>query len=659
MLTKCGLRNIIGTILILLMAEENTVSKVGSDLVESNAVAEPSSEGNIEARKYVVIVDNVELWREHIAAVVREACPGVEILFAGSASEAMQVIAGVRERVGKVDLLLTDLHMSEDPEENGPALLTRLDYVRFLPPSAIVSGTLADPVRTDLSTATKLPVLSKDAFWPGRDDLDPVRAAAVESIRTLLNSGEKNVINLRPLSEYILRNSERLSEISKNRIFVDEVKARTGSVVGDHGKFLSTFDNGVVNFLLEPDLQDDTGVKLHEFKNQLANLLRELSRCEDLPEGLMAAMAALHVWINTFLREGVENPETTNIVDIAEGICSNFRAFSGFRDRIRFKSSIEELNVPIDSASFSRMLIEMIQNALTHSTGDVEVEIDHQIQRIYVVSRSSRELRVYVVDDHKHFYTKDVQQETDQDVRLVAATSSGKGVDFLIEEATRLGLRFDLLSLGHGEVSSAITWDNDDSGHDKGVDIVEETEDGLEHLVEMPTVIFICHDGRGKQTFEDLLEKQMPGYKYVILQMPSHDVPTEFFEQKKVLLDSSALVVLHMDEGQYGEWLTPLREVAPHISFLPAAMQARFLRLDKYLQDFEQYPDPYLEGLLNVIKISDIAEFFDAHGRHMEPEELEDLESRLYLKDYSPEDWELLLNVAQYLAKKRKAADAE
>lgn len=50
-----------------------------------------------ETNEIVLIIENVEEWRQHIAGVVRKVFPDVEVLFAQDANEA-QVILGETKR---------------------------------------------------------------------------------------------------------------------------------------------------------------------------------------------------------------------------------------------------------------------------------------------------------------------------------------------------------------------------------------------------------------------------------------------------------------------------------------------------------------------------------------------------------------------------------
>lgn len=602
----------------------------------------------IEGRKYALIVDNVALWREHIAHVTREACPDLEIVFAASTSEALAVIETIRARHEEVSLVLTDLHMSQNPDENGQALIAQLATIDNAPAMAIVSGTLADPVRMDLAATTGLPILDKDAFWPSRSDTDSVRQQVIKRICGLADSGRSSGIDIAALNQYAARDARRLAEVSANRVFIDEVKAGVVHFVAKYKEFLGRCDEGLISFLMEPDLYDETGIKLHEFKNHLSNLLREFASRNDLPEGLTVNLAAIQVWINNFLRRSPESQQTTDVVALTDAVCSNFKVFRAFSDRIKFDSTIEHLNVAVDRDSFARMLIEMIQNALVHSRGQVKVVIDHKLRRLEVVSSDSEPLGFFIQGGERY-----EEQATEEESPEKPASSS-KGLDFLIAESTKQNLRFSLLDIGGGQVAAGLEWSQDDSGYDDYLTVAQELEEGIETLVQMPNVIFICHDGRANDTFKHLLENKVSGYRYLILSMPAWE-QEKFLEARKLLLQNAALVVVHMDLRGYGDYLTPLRRTSPHLSFLPASLVPSTLRVEKSLRDLELYEDEDKEGVLNVIRPEHIEEYLATQSPDgtVDQDRLNDLRWGLYKKDYEPEDWKLLLEVAQYMSKKR------
>lgn len=633
-------------------------------------------QGN-SAVKNVLVVDNVPEWRAHIGRLVAQTFGGAKVHYASSALEAIEIMervnavqAGVK---AQIDLVLTDLHMSDGAanDNNGDVLLVYLMEQSNPPPVAVVSGTLMDRYKKDLSERMpQIPFLEKDAFLPAAGN-SAATGLLVENLRKLAR-GEFG--HLPKDLKYLEMLKAMGSELDPARIevFADEIKAKTGAIFAQYADYLGQFQ--LAAFMRQPDLYggEESGLKIHDFKNQLALLIGEVAGRKDQPVGLTDRLIAFQVYVNSLWNDLVERKEKINLVEAAESVCKRFCHFENRGPKPRFSYDIygDGAEVAIDRVKFHQVLNELITNALIHAEPGTTVKVIIEGGFIVIENRCEGPLGFEVLDNE---VLGDLPESS------TAGSGSGTGLRAVLALANETGLKVDVQyrqgveNMVVVEINFEYLLGAGPEGADNAVSepIIEpgpsgRPREGSENPA-LDKVVFLCHEGDPEGAFETLMGNKVEGISYHPLHLPFWDFQMgedsvadkynreeweRFFRENDDVLFNARLVVAHMCGAEASRMLTPIYERYPHLVFLPASLGSVRILIDiqRLVRDSDDCERQERENPFAVVKSfingTDVMSYLEAHfpPKHS----LRTLVlSSLYSKNYTAEQWAILLEIAK------------
>ncbi|MFA6521502.1 MAG: hypothetical protein WCT53_03910 [Candidatus Gracilibacteria bacterium] len=611
-------------------------------------------------QEVVLIVEDVEEWRQHVATVVREIVGAdTEIQFAKNATEAAALISTIDQTRQKLILVLSDIHMSQSAQsgDNGDALLSNLMQRKEpTPPFAFVSGTLVARYQREL--ASRIPgiiFLDKDAFLPMKaGTLD--REALNKTLGQLLAQGNSNIPHDQVYLDMLQKMKDELLNVAGLDIFIDKIKARIGTIWGKYGEFFKS-KGLAVDFLKTPDLYG-TGVdprKLHTFKNTLATFIDVLYRTEGTPPELLDELTGLQVYINQVWSRAGEDKQM-DAVSGTLGVCRNFGTFRP--GRIEFSSDVEKLDAAVGTVDGFFITVEALQNALSNSgEGKVKVHMNAD-GKLTIRNNALQALGFEIIDN-----------EMNGNAPESSPSGSGKGLRMIIETAKRLGIKVNMRQEGDcvvteidysGVKAAATVQDAEQTPAEPGASDGKPAPaaESKEVLPPLSNIAFVCRGGYPEMTFKGVQDNKIDGTNYHNIQY-TRDLAwlRKIFEESKEILDNASLCVVHSGYGPLIEDIFPiLRELYPHLVLLPASGDGDIFRgsipdIAEYHRSTNKLDE---SEYANILIPSDIA----PHLR--EGESIEEVSICLYEKSYPPKIWEILVRVATEIAteKRKKLMEA-
>lgn len=611
-----------------------------------------------ESQNIVLIVEDVEEWQQHIAAVVREIVgPDMQIQFAQNATEAYAVISTVDETRQEIALVLSDIHMSAAAEndDNGDVLLSRLmEGGDHIPPFAFVSGTLVERYQRDL--ASRIPgivFLDKDAFLPMKTGT-PERKALETTLRTILAQEHSTIPRDQAYLDILKRMKDELLNVAQLDVFIDKIKARIGTIWGKYSTFFESRGDAV-EFLKTPDLygKGDDPRKLHTFKNTLSLFIDSLYDADDTPSGLLDELIGLQVYINQVWSRAGEDKQM-DVVGGMSSVCKNFGTF--MPGRIDFSSDADEYGAAIGTVEGVFVLVEALQNALLNSAGQEKVSVHFDANgKLTIRNKTSKPLEFGIVDN-----------EIQGGITESSLAGSGTGLRMIIEIAMRQGLKlnmrqeedFVVTEIDFSDAKAAPAERDEDENGDGGRPAVPSAPaEAADVISELPNIVFIDHDGNPERTFEGVVgdkgifENPVRGAVHHEVRFSRYGL-RENLEAQRAVLENASLCIVHASPGELMNPILPLlHELYPHLVVLPASSTPHAEGLSREV-GFARQPGSTDKVHENVLILDDILPRL-----HEDEKDLEEYIRRgLYGKYYMPEVWNVLVRIVNEIAVEKKRA---
>lgn len=367
-----------------------------------------------------------------------------------------------------------------------------------------------------------------------------------------------------------------------------------------------------------------------------------------MPPGLLDSLIGLQIYINSIWQALIEPREKVRVVETVTTIVDRFKRF--YPDsKINFSSQhLEECEIPVANGPFESLLIELIQNALTHSPEGETVDIYMADNEIYI-------LNTIRDDENLHFrIMNNIVIEGHIPKKSTSVSGSGKGLRKGLETAQKLRLLLSMEMDGpYSPVKTCIDFSQ----------LVKPAGPAEEAVMENPAqelgnVLFMCHQNTPESTFRGVGQLAVPGFKYSFVHPPkSLNNFGRFLVENANLFKQTCLCVVHMTGKEFETILRPMHAQFPHILFLPANAGDTFIpilfnRLDDHAYEMEHHGKdreyPEMERVLT-------AEGMAKDGG----EALGNLVSgRLYRKSYKSDVWEAILKHAHERASELAKAQA-
>jgi hypothetical protein len=269
------------------------------------------------------------------------------------------------------------------------------------------------------------------------------------------------------------------------------------------------------------------------------------------------------------------NETSVEIVSMLESLCKKLSELSG--KKIGFDTEVHKLHGSADPTTVHHILSNMLQNALAHGTGEIEVTVEIN-GCVRVWNKADREIGFTLIGG----------QLLDGELPTVSTTSTGSGTGLrsILEacNASRGALSFSMHNAKNGIVTELNL--QEFSIPEQETDIATR-----EPTVPFGMISFICHDNDPRSTFSKN-EKICPaGHAFRYLDCPNSllrgsgnmaEDLTRFIALNHAELSRTSLCVLHMNTLMIDALIEPLQELYPHITFLPASHEPA--GLDTYLQ---------------------------------------------------------------------------
>lgn len=456
------------------------------------------------------------------------------------------------------------------------------------------------------------------------------------NIRHLRAQGHSSIPHSGPYLGALRQMKSPLLQPTKLAVFIDEIKAKIGVLWHKYADLFQEIGEPA-EFLRKPDLYGEEGDsgKLHDFKNNLS-LLIDLLHSRGVQPVVLDELSGFQVYINQVFNRVAEDKKTDIVAD-AGNACRNFNVFR--EGRLHFSSDVDTCEVPIDIIQNSVLIVEMLQNALSHSSGgQIEVKVEES-GRIVVKNQTTETLNFHVD-----------RNQIVGEIESGSASGSGQGIRMLVETAKKSGILFSLTQGGQ-TVTAVLDYsgllDGEGQKAEGGQATVELTREAVE-IQPLGNVVFICHDGTSQRTFGHLQAQPVEGFAYVNTEFHSNGW-TGIFEEYAEQLENACLCVVHVTGNQMVSVIRDLKALYPHLIVVPVSYSEAFKTTLSMLKSVEEPGDTSLD-FWNVLGRREINEFADS------PEIASDLHYYLYRMDLPANVWEALIKVAHKMAMERKKA---
>ena len=591
---------------------------------------------------HIVVAENQAAQRAIARDVLlHEVFPNtsLEIHEAANGVEARRIIDTlIAENRGDI-FLLTDLHMDErgnDPERNGDSLIAGLVRDKVHIPLAVASGTIAlQRARLLQEGHGGIPFLNKDAFSTvaPRDE----RTILIERIRNIAQGQPPSPITV-PQLAYLRRVTQEAMNVPGMHLLIDAIKSETRKILQNHRETINHIDGSAI--LDVHGLYDgDASLNVHEYKNALQLFIERVRRTHAHTHAvLLQDLTFLQSFINDAYRSLRNEEKTVEVITTLQSLCTRIMELSG--RNITCATKIAELRMPGNPVALYHILTTILQNALAHGNGDIEVEVmDNGLIRVWNATESDLSFAIM----------NGKVTEGELPKTSTSRSGSGTGIRALLQLCEAQHLKVSMYPYNGGVTTTLPTGV-------KGTVKKQYLTDAptREPTVPFGIIGFICHDGKPQHTFEEN-EKNCPSVfavRYLEfsqnLAFPGDEVIPPFFEEcvKKYdfAFSQMSICFLHMSIIGCHRLIAPLQQRYPHITFCPVTHEPSGMK--KIAEEWIAGGSSFQEHML-------LPGAIESHIAAGDPASAEEVNREFFRTDFSGNVLTTLARIAQRLALKR------
>lgn len=598
---------------------------------------------------HVIVADDVPGYIDLVSSVIQSECfgqvgdPSVQIVRAQNGLEALDLVREIRS-LGGNPAISADLHMDPSglmPEHNGDRLVAQLYVDCPSTPFALVTGTIADPRRTEVAFALEgVTIIDKDALSP----LAPpeVHSLAVQRLRRALCEPSPVI---EPLAFAALgKLTTAPFDVEESALLIAEAKARLHAAFvpcphlpQKYPLLLEVIPHGL--------FRGDTTSNVHNFKNVFRLVVTQLTGAAERDSQLRMLLDDLEQilgWLTKSYAALFAPKDPVNVTAaVSQLVDSKLRAMSP--NGVHLEILEPKLEVRVNAPLLHGALWELASNAVLHSSSQVEIVVGSAAVEVRNSAPEGGALSFEIAGNR---VVSGVLPSTS-----TLSTGTGTGLRRLIAKLERVpGISLSLRQVDD-RVIAELRFDSvvELRGHRH-----VEPDSSPSIKLDRPNVLFICKDGYVLDTFKGPLMHDIPGA--VLKPIPTSGSFEEdgryddqpYFDQfiDADLCNQATLVIAHSTPTWFYTVFPEFLKRFPHLVYYPVSSMPEYNFADDKGWAWDGLPKSVSARLITPSAIS-------AHYHASDPATKGQLQDELYCTKMSAETLATIVRIAHRIASAR------